>query len=329
MSLRASRAPDDADQGVGCPRSTTGWHNPGHEPVPRSGPGRPILAAAERVRNARGPGDAAGRRRCHAAAGGSGVEAPRRSSARRWATGSRRRWRTRRGCSRRRRRRAASRGTTRATDRPLTSRARRPVIQPGWPAGRRPAGRASRLRRGRRRHRRRTAQQDPQYGPQYQAPTPQDPQWYGAARGGYGQYQQPPSGPYGQQPLRPAVRGTPTWSEPPAGDDGAGPRPGRADRRVPVLGCRCSSRRSRGRVGARRQARDRRVPRPARRRRQRAGRLCHSASSARCCWCSSVFALVAAARRSASRSRRVSRADRHGVLTRGSRRARSRPAPAR
>ena len=42
-------------------------------------------------------------------------------------------------------------------------------------------------------------QQDPRYGAPYQAPTPQDPaQWYGAA--GYGQYQQPPSGPYGQQP---------------------------------------------------------------------------------------------------------------------------------
>ena len=47
-------------------------------------------------------------------------------------------------------------------------------------------------------------QQDPQYGPPYgppyQTPTPQDPaQGYGAAGGGYGQYQQPPSGPYGQQ----------------------------------------------------------------------------------------------------------------------------------
>ena len=47
------------------------------------------------------------------------------------------------------------------------------------------------------------AQQGPQYGPQYgppyQTPPPQDPQWYGAPGGGYGQYQQPPSGPYGQQ----------------------------------------------------------------------------------------------------------------------------------
>ncbi len=42
-------------------------------------------------------------------------------------------------------------------------------------------------------------QYGPQYGPQYQTPPPQDPQWYGATGAGYGQYQQPPSGPYGQQ----------------------------------------------------------------------------------------------------------------------------------
>jgi len=41
-------------------------------------------------------------------------------------------------------------------------------------------------------------QQDPQSGP-YQAPPPQDPQQAYGAGGGYGQYQQPPAGQYGQQ----------------------------------------------------------------------------------------------------------------------------------
>ena len=63
-----------------------------------------------------------------------------------------------------------------------------------------------RLRRRPRRHPRRTGSRTRstgrQYGPvrpQYQTPRRRTRQGYGAAGGGYGQYQQPPSGPYGQQ----------------------------------------------------------------------------------------------------------------------------------
>lgn len=43
-----------------------------------------------------------------------------------------------------------------------------------------------------------SGQRDPQSGP-YQVPPPQDPQQAYGAGGGYGQYQQPPAGQYGQQ----------------------------------------------------------------------------------------------------------------------------------